>query len=212
MLQTINLYHAALEPPPERFTARQTLWGLGALLAVLTAALGLVQWRTQQAQAEAAALAQASVARREALTAVSRAAQPDEAMTRELQQLRQREAGERRLRSAIDTGEAGAGDGFSPELLALARRAQAQVWITGLLLNRADNSLELRGRTTAAARLPDYLQSLQDEPTLKGRPFAQMVVRGDGQDLAGNPLPYAEFIVRTNARTETLPPANGGKP
>ncbi|OYU72850.1 MAG: hypothetical protein CFE45_38945, partial [Burkholderiales bacterium PBB5] len=61
-------------------------------------------------------------------------------------------------------------------------------------------------RMTDASVLTDYLRKLNAEPRFKGRPFAQLTLRGT--DNNGAALPYTEFALRSTPAG----PATVGKP
>jgi hypothetical protein len=63
------------------------------------------------------------------------------------------------------------GAGYSDTLVALARQSTAGLWITGLTLGGADDSVVLAGRTHSPELVPGYLQRLANEKTLAGQQF-----------------------------------------
>ena len=101
-------------------------------------------------------------------------------------------------------------------LMPLARQTHPAVWITGLTLQGSDDAIEIRGRMTDPAVLPDYLRSLQSEPRFKGRAFATLQIRPggsgspatDGLELEPASQPnYSEFTLSSQApRTEPAKP------
>ena len=56
-------------------------------------------------------------------------------------------------------------------LVALARQSTAGLWITGLTLNDAGDSVVLAGRTQTPELVPGYLQRMANEKTLAGQQF-----------------------------------------
>ena len=125
----------------------------------------------------------------------SETARRDAGGTAELARLRAAEATQRRVRAALEAGAAGAREGHAEALLALARQASGRVWITGLGVSDDGSAIDLEGRMTDSSVLTDYLRRLNDEPRFKGRPFAQLTLRG--VDTNGNALPYTEFALRS---------------
>ena len=81
------------------------------------------------------------------------------------------------------------------KLLALARQASGQLWITGLGVSDDGAAIDLEGRMTDSSVLTDYLRRLNAEPRFNGRPFAQLTLRG--VDSNGAALPYTEFALRS---------------
>jgi hypothetical protein len=197
MPQQINLYVPELRPPRRVATATQTL----ALTAIVAGggalAAALLQWQTASTAQQSAALQQ-QVALLQARLA-ARPAAPTAARTtaQDVDRLRQMVAAQQRVIQALD-GSAPAAPVPSDYLLALARQAQASVWLTGFTLSADERALEIRGRMLDASVLPVYLQRLNAEPRFKGRSFAQLEIRppvAAGEAAA----PYPEFTLRSTA-------------
>ena len=125
----------------------------------------------------------------------------------ELARLRAVKSAQERVRAALDSGQVGATQGYSPYLLALSRQMQGKLWLTDFSVAPDNRSLELSGRMTSPRELPDYLRRLNAEPLFRGREFAQLslkaMVPGSGADGARsveNIGPdYAEFVLRSAA-------------
>lgn len=215
MVQQINLYDDALRPQRQRWRAAHGLWVVGGTL-VLAWGLSLVMDAlTARRGAEAERLeAQATVQR--GLSArnggVAGASGSIEARNAELQRLRTLEAGQHKVHDALDR-EAGKGrDGYSQYFLALSRQAHPSLWITGFGVGADGQSLEIRGRMTDAAVLPDYLRKLNNEPQFKGRSFEQLTIRAaaDPRD-ASLAAPWTEFVLRSQPLLAGTPEAGGGQ-
>jgi Tfp pilus assembly protein PilN len=206
MAQQLNLYDPRFVPVAPRFSARQA--GAAVLLCLGAGALitqGL-QWATRDALAQAQVAEKLNQPLRQHL--LNKAKVPVEStadIDTELAQLQQIEAGQRRIRAALDAGVAGTREGPSGFLEALARQAGGQVWITGFTVSEDGDSLLLDGRMTDASALTDYLRRLNAEARFRGRPFSQLSLQAvstpDGQ------AQYTEFSLRAVAVPPPLPPA-----
>ena len=193
MAQQINLFDARFAPKPARFSARQ---GATAMAVVTLLSLGGAQglrWQARKVEAEARVLngqLEPVKAQRMALAA---SAVPELGADTgvELTQLRELDAGQRRIAAALDSGMAGVREGHADYLEALARRASGALWITGFSISDDGSAIELAGRMTDASVLTDYLRSLNAEPRFKGRPFAQLSLKS--MDSPGQP--YTEFAL-----------------
>lgn len=118
----------------------------------------------------------------------------------ELARLRNVEAGQRQVRAALDSGLAGARQGYSEYLLALSRQTRPALWLTGFNVAADGRSLQIAGRMTDPRQLPEYLRRLNAEPLFKGREFAQLSLKtATGTDAATQPDNAAEFALRTVA-------------
>lgn len=200
MPQHINLIDASLLPRRERFASAGAALALGATLAVSIAlALGL-NAMSAQATAEAAASEQALAALQARVATVGTAQPPGPAA--ELARLRAVEAGQRRIRAALDSGQAGGVQGYSEYLLALSRQTRGNLWLTAFSVAPDGRALELGGRMTDPRQLPDYLKRLNAEPLFKGREFAQLSLKAvepaTAIDTNTGPA-HAEFALRAAA-------------
>ena len=108
---------------------------------------------------------------------------------------------------------------FAEPLRALANLAMPGVWITGFVWDAASNDMEIRGRTTDPALLPEYIQRLNREPALRGRAFAALnIAEGKPeQPAAGSPAtasrlpPFHEFTLVPIKREDAAPAVGGGR-
>lgn len=197
MAQQINLIDQRLMPRTVAFGGQHALYGaLGVLALGIVAAVALqvlghqTQLDTRQLQQQVAALQ----------AAASAPVAGPSARDSEVDRLRQLDAGQRRVQTALEAGVAGERQGPADYFKALARQAQSQVWITGFSVADNGNALELEGRMAQTEQLTDYLRKLNHEPRFKGRTFAQLALNGVDKGN-GSPLPYTEFALRTRPGT-----------
>jgi Tfp pilus assembly protein PilN len=197
MAQQLNLFDPRFAPRTLRFSAQQGLLAVaGALLLTLLASGGL-RWASDQAAAAGRQAEADQAPLRAKLAALGAGASTSIGAGSELLQLRAMDAGQRRIRGALEGGAAGVREGHADYLLALARQASGTVWITGFSVSDDGNAIELDGRMTDTAQFTDYLRRLNAEPRFKGRPFAQLNLRAT--DASGAALPYTEFSLRSSA-------------
>ena len=195
MAQQLNLFDPRFAPRTLRFSAQQGLLAVaGALLLTLLASGGL-RWVSDQAAAAGRQAEADQAPLRARLAALGAGAHTGAGS--ELLQLRALDAGQRRIRGALEGGAAGVREGHADYLLALARQASGTVWITGFSVSDDGNAVELDGRMTDTAQFTDYLRRLNAEPRFKGRPFAQLNLKAT--DASGASLPYTEFSLRSSA-------------
>ena len=195
MAQQLNLFDPRFAPRALRFSAQQGLLAVaGALLLTLLASGGL-RWVSDQAAAAGRQAEADQAPLRARLAALGAGANTGAGS--ELQQLQAVDAGQRRIRGALEGGAAGVREGHADYLLALARQASGTVWITGFSVSDDGNAVELDGRMTDTAQFTDYLRRLNAEPRFKGRPFAQLNLKAT--DASGASLPYTEFSLRSSA-------------
>jgi len=212
MAQQLNLYDRRFDPRPPRWSARQGTLAVAGCLGLGGLGAAALHWAAHAAQSEAVRIEAGHQPLRQQLLAQARSqpAQHGGDLEAELARLKDLEAGQRRIRAALDAGVAGARDGHADYLVSLARQASSQVWITGFSVSEGGETLVLEGRMTDASALTDYLRSLNAEPRLRGRPFAQFSLQSvAGAD--GTPL-YTEFTLRATAPTPSATAALAALP
>ncbi|EHR70233.1 hypothetical protein BurJ1DRAFT_1361 [Burkholderiales bacterium JOSHI_001] len=191
--QQINLDHPALHRQRVPWSLGQGLVAGVLLLLALGGASLALQRSAAQLQAQAQVMKDLASMRPLGLDAAASGPTGSDAGEQELAQLRQLDAAQRRVLSALDTGTAGSPEGYTAYFLALARQAQPTLWITGLAVGADGQALEIEGRMLDAQALPTYLKRLTAEPRFRGRSFAQLQLRSATE--AG--VPVTEFTLRS---------------
>jgi Tfp pilus assembly protein PilN len=194
MAQEINLMHAGLVRRSEPFNSSHGAMAIVAAVALVALAAFALQLQTRH-QAERARLIELDLQTLQQRVAAVSGVVPPSTATIELQRLRQAEAGQRQMRTAIASGSAGRTQGYSEYFTALSRQAQPALWITSFAIAADGAALELQGRMADPRVLPDYLRRLNTEPLFKGREFAQLSLKSvePSATAAGG---YTEFALR----------------
>jgi Tfp pilus assembly protein PilN len=100
--------------------------------------------------------------------------------------------------------------GYSEYLVALARQHVPGVWLTGLDITGAAESVRLQGRTIEPDLVLRYVERLSAEPSLAGTEFQIFQMTRPKKDKDSKELaPYVDFLIRTAVRdknTETGKP------
>ena len=199
MAQQLNLFDPRFAPARQLFSARQGSLALAGVLVLSWCVAQGLHWAAGRAQADAQAI-QAGMAPLRAQVGTLGAPR-DPGAAAELARLQAADATQRRVRAALEAGAAGVREGHAEVLMALARQASGQLWITGLGVSDDGAAIDLEGRMTDSSVLTDYLRRLNAEPRFNGRPFAQLTLRG--VDSNGAPLPYTEFALRSTPAAGT---------
>jgi hypothetical protein len=199
MPQQINLLDASLQRRRQTPGSVAGLIALGATLGLSAAVTLGLHAMSAQVLAQTEATEQQFSALQARVVAMGNAVPSHQAV--ELARLGSIEAGQRRIRAALDSGQAGVVQGYSEYLLALSRQAQPRLWLTGFIIAPDGRALDLAGRMTDPRQLPDYLRQLNAEPLFKGREFAQLSLKsiypGTAAGGAVNSGPaYTEFALR----------------
>ena len=147
MAHQINLLDSSLRRQRELLGSAP---GLGVLAAVVCVTVVLafgLRVKSSQALVQATT-AEAELGTLQARVATEQAARSPSISTAELARLRAVESGQERVRAALDSGQVGATQGYSPYLLALSRQMQGKLWLTEFSVAPDGSSLELGGRMT----------------------------------------------------------------
>lgn len=96
--------------------------------------------------------------------------------------------------AALKKGIGAESPSFAEYLRGFARQTPGGLWLTGLIIGEGGASMEIRGRMTDTATLPEYIHRLNSEKAFQGRAFAALTVS------AGQPVTPA-------AATPTATPA-----
>ncbi|MFM2402832.1 MAG: hypothetical protein RL223_712 [Pseudomonadota bacterium] len=190
MPQQLNLQDLRFVPRPLPCSARQVALGAALFLLTLGVSGQLLRLGASRDEAQARDIATKLEPMRQQIAALGRAVAPPPAASATaaaapspaLNSLQTREQAQQRVLQLLRSGIAGQGDGHAETLAALARQANAHVWITGLHVGEDGGEVELRGNMTETARFADYLKRLNAEPRFRGRPFSQLRMSAQAGD------------------------------
>lgn len=217
MAQQINLYDPALLRKRDWFALANLVLGAG-IAALLVAAAGvLARGGLPELQAQAnAGEARLKALREQVLVLGQRVVErtADPRIERELAATRQLAAARGEVLQALRQRLASGEPAFADYLRGLARQSMAGLWITGFVWDAASDGLEIRGRTTDPALLPEYIGRLNREPAFRGQSFsALMVAEGKPETVAGSAVPqkapFHEFTLVPAKRDEATGAAAG---
>jgi len=179
MTQQINLYDAALLRRREWLSATNLAAATLTLLAVMTGWSLSARAHLATLEAESRSIAPQLASLRERATSLAtRAAalKPDARLEAELASARSLLSLRGEVLAALEKGLGGGATGFGDYLRALARQSLGGLWLTGFTVAEGGSGMEIRGRMTDPALLPEYLRKLNAEPAFQGRAFATLKV------------------------------------
>ncbi|MCX8018229.1 MAG: PilN domain-containing protein [Rhodocyclaceae bacterium] len=177
MAQQINLYDPALRRTREWLTlGHLVLLSIG--LALVIAVPGGVARLALPALAQRVAANDAQLkALREQIALIGQtrsARKPDPALEQAVTQRRQELEMRLAVLEALKKHAAAAqGEPHADILRGFARQTLAGLWLTGFFVE-AGGGMEIRGRTTDPALLPEYIRRLNQEAAFQGRRFAAL--------------------------------------
>lgn len=177
MSQQINLYDSRLRPRRELATARNLGVAALALLLAVTAGAGYARLKAAGKQGELASVQAelrgeqaklAALGKQVAEQRVSPALLGEIATARAVLGVREE------VLAVLDAGQLGNTTGFSAVMTGFARQTVPDLWLTGFVIGRGGEDIEIRGRLLDPSRLPTYVQRLSDEAAFQGRRFATL--------------------------------------
>ncbi len=195
MAQQINLFDPALLRKRDWFALSNVVLGAG-LAAVLVAAAGflarggLPELQTQAKTGET----QLKAMREQVLVLGQRVAdrKADPRIEQELDVARHLAEARGVVLETLRQGLAADVPPFADYLRGLARQSMTGLWITGFVWDATSDSMEIRGRTTDPALLPEYIRRLNREPAFRGHAFAALkVAEGKPEPVANTTTPSA---------------------
>lgn len=214
MSQQINLFNPSLLRKRELLTAANL-----AIVAVVLL-VGVGAWGTaerlqlQRLEAEAQGLAPETKSLQEQLVALTKQvedAKPSPQLEAQLADAKSQLALRSDILAVLKRGVGGEGTSFGEYLRGLARQTISGLWLTGFSVGEDSAGIEIRGRMSDAAALPEYIRRLNGEKAFKGRAFATLTVdagKGETTAVPGAAMPaqvapastasapnYLEFIL-----------------
>ena len=207
MNQQINLFHPIFRKEEKKFSAATMLQAGLLVLAGIVLMYGYSWWRTQALRGQLRDINSqhtAALARLNDISAKLPMRHGDPRLEQEVRDLEKRIQAVQQIRSVARADLFKGAPGYSEYLVALARQSTSGLWLTGLTIAGAGESLVLTGRTNYPELVPGYLQRLSAEHTLAGLQFEifQLIrpVHTAANHDKGTPEvlePYVEFEVRS---------------
>lgn len=177
MAQQINLYDARLERQHD-WLALHYVAGLAVVLALLVGISGYLarmDLPVLTAQANAAE-SQLKALRDQVATLAAKAAnrKPDPRLERELEASRTLLGVRSEVLAVLRRSLGPDTHAFADYLRGFARQSVSGLWLTGFSIGAGGQSMEIRGRTTDPALLPEYIRRLNREAAFQGQTFAAL--------------------------------------
>lgn len=209
MTQQINLYDPALLRKRELVSALNLALAAGVLAVFIGAWTVLARAQQATLAAEQQALAPQVKAVQEQMAALARqvgSMKPDPRIEAELASARALLSLRGEVLGVLEKSIGGGATSFAEYLRALARQTVGGLWLTGFSVGESDG-MEIRGRMSDPARLPEYIRRLNAEKAFQGRSFAALrvapgqaapapaVTPGSAAATAPAAAPFHEFVL-----------------
>jgi hypothetical protein len=171
MSQQVNLYQPIFRAEHRYFSAKAIFVSLGLVAGGLIAFTAITWWRVAALERDLRQLASQATNQRDlndkATKALANGESKDSIEQRVAALSQQLDRRQQALRF-LTSGQAGARNGFSERMAALARRHVDGLWLTGATLTAMRGQLALSGIAMNPDLVPAYLQGLAAEPALAG--------------------------------------------
>ncbi|MEW6515032.1 MAG: hypothetical protein AB1443_13655 [Pseudomonadota bacterium] len=216
MAQQINLFDPALLRKRDWFALANVVLGAGLAAVLVTAAgfaarSGLPALQAQAATSET----QLKAMRDQVLVLGQRVAErkADPRIEQELATARRLAEARGEVLQTLRQGLESDVPSYAEYLRGLARQSMTGLWITGFVWDAASDSMEIRGRTTDPAVLPEYIRRLNREPAFRGHAFAALNVAEGKVDAASGTKAAApsEAPQKAGFHEFTLVPVKSGE-
>lgn len=217
MSQQINLYSPIFRRQEKKFSARAMLQAGAVIAAGIGLIAGLGVWQTFSLRADLRAAEEQSAKALKQLEETNRQLKPragDKRLEEEVAKFETILAVSSQAQQELRRDIFGDSRGYSTYFIALARQSLPDMWLTGIDITGAGESVELNGRTTVPERVPQYLQHLSSEKVLSGTEFKVFRLERPALELktaTGRPDPnkkpvlaeYVEFSIHTTSAAGT---------
>lgn len=179
MTQQINLYDPSLLRKRDLLTAANVAVVSAVLFAIVGALGGWERAKLAALDAESRAIAPQTKLLQDQMVAIGKQladAKPSPQLEAELATARARLGLREEILAALSKGFGGDTPSFAEYMRGFARQAQSGLWLTGFIIGEAGAALEIRGRMSDPALLPEYIRRLNGERVFQGRAFSALKV------------------------------------
>ena len=212
MSQQVNLYSPIFRRQEKKFSALAMLQASGVILAGVALLVGLNVWRVMALRSDLKSAEQRQVVVVKQFEDAKRKFNPrigDPKLEEEVAKLEAILAVSGPAQAILRRDVFSESRGYSTYFIALARQTVPDLWLTGIDITGAGQTIQLSGRARVPERVPQYLQKLSSEKVLSGSEFKVFRLdRPEVKDDKGQPLPvsvgkkpalepYVEFVIRT---------------
>ncbi len=183
-MQQINLYRPEFRPSCEPLRSVHMLWGLVALIFLLSFYSGFTHQgnaRLQQQLANEQALLESQHLTLQKLSLQQTQNQPAQ-LDAEIERLQQEIERRKQILALITDQDFGNTKGFSAHIQAMARQSLETLALESFSLKSGGNYVELAGKTRKPDQVPLYLQRLRAEDSFSKTRFGVLNVERDEQD------------------------------
>lgn len=200
--QQVNLFLPELQPKRELITTK----GAGIALAAAVFLCALVSLfdalESRRLKAELGQLRAEYEAGQQQINSVLAAMPRSQAasLQRELDENRLEIDRRERIYQLIQRQNLGNSDGFSAQMMAMARQHQPALSISEFALRMGGQKVEMSGAAKSAQAVPQYLQRLQHEPAFEAAVFGSLLIEQEKPDRVLFRLSHEAQVSQTGGK------------
>ncbi|CAG4885203.1 MSHA biogenesis protein MshI [Georgfuchsia toluolica] len=201
MTQQINLYDPQLRRQRELLTATNLALTSMILLLIVMVAGAWVRTGAGKLEAEAALLAPQAKALQNQIPVLGRqlsTRKPDARLEQQLAGMKAQESIRVAILALLQKGLGPGAVSFAEYLRGFARQTPSGLWLTGFAVAGDGTGMEIRGRTTNPALIPEYIRRLNAEKAFQGRAFAALQLSVPAPATGNNAAAVAGTVPATN--------------
>jgi Tfp pilus assembly protein PilN len=199
--QQINLYSPLFRRQQKKFSALAMAQAGAVVLAGIVLFAGLNLWQIVAMRVELSQTDGQQATAMKKLEEVTRLYKPrvgDARLAEDVAKLEAIMAASTQAQAVLRRDVFGDSQGYSGYFIALARQSVSELWLTGVDIIGAGQSIELSGRASAPERVPQYLQRLSSEKVLSGAEFK--VFRLERPEVNANAAAQPARVAKTPER------------
>jgi hypothetical protein len=206
MKQQINLFQSQFRKQRKPLTAIFMARTLMALAGVLAAVYGWQLWESRALEVQLVGLRNQAEAAKQKLAETQAKfpeRQKDKQLEEQLQQLQKELEDGRYVVQALQAGDYGDRNGFSPYFEALSRQHVEGTWLRRIEISESGRQMGLEGHALAPELVPLYVQRLSREKIFNGKSFSDLELKRPTDPQAAMRVDFSLFT--------QSPSAQGGK-
>lgn len=188
MSQQINLFNPIFLKQKKIFGAKPMLQALAVILVGVLGVTGYAAYRVEELKGHAARSKAALDAQQARLVKVNTQFAPRQrsaALSMELGQAQAELASLRQVEAVLQGGALGNTHGYAEYFRAFARQNVSGLWLTGLHIAGAGNTIGVQGRAMQPTMIPLYISRLTAEQVMRGKTFASLKIDRPALAAAG---------------------------
>lgn len=201
MSQQINLLNPSLIKQKDFLNPTTILVTIGILLASMLGYYSYAQKQLSLLSTQRSQIAQELLATQSTLQQAALLHTPHEmnkALLEQIAQLEQKQAMQQQILQTVNQSSATPEKGYAALMRAFAKQSLDGLWLTSFSIDSKSERLNISGRTLDGSLVPEYIDRLGNEPSLKGKKFTSLVMNLPKKESSSNTTKEPVAAVSSN--------------